>query len=68
MHSGMARVSRPANAATAEKSRTSSAADTPKAPLRMARIVDTPPRMLAGSVAGDVEDAVMKAVLEALGR
>jgi L-fuculose-phosphate aldolase len=57
-----------ANAATAKTSRATSAADTPKAPLRMARIVDTPPRMLAGSVAGDVEDAVMKAVLEALGR
>jgi len=41
---------------------------TPKAPLRMARVVDTPPRLIAGAVDGEVEDAVMKAVLEALGR
>ncbi len=43
-------------------------ASVPKPPLRMARVVDTPPRALAGAVDGDVEDAVMKAVLEALGR
>ncbi len=40
----------------------------PKTPLRMARVVAAPPRTVAGALTGDVEDAVLTAVLEALGR
>jgi len=40
----------------------------PKAPLRMARVVASAPRTVAGAAAGDVEDAVLAAVLEALAR